>query len=405
MEFELTLEQKQFVAQFREYLRKHLTPEIRAEGIRYMNTNKHNDPGVHGRGEYGGPKSKEFIRRMGADGWLGVGWPKEYGGQGRSLWEQHLFFETVWAEEAPFPVLTINSIGPTLMKFGTPEQKAFYLPPILRGESEIAICYTEPEAGTDLFSLKTSAVRDGDEYIINGQKVFTSSGHTCDYLWLAARTDPDPSKKHKGISVFLFSIDTPGISVSPIYTLLGYRVNALYFDNVRIPRTSLVGAENRGAEVINYQLERERVSLVPYSPIIHRIEKSVEWAKNTKVNGVPVIDHPGVRARLAELLAEVEVHKLLVYRVIDNMTKGFPVWAESSTVKVFGSELNIRINNTLMEIMGPYGQLQATDPLAPADGKVEMHYRDDVGQIFLGGAIEVQRDIIAMVGLGMPRSR
>lgn len=405
MEFDLTPEQKEFAARFREYLRKHLTPEIRAEGIRYMNMNKHNDPGVHGRGEYGGPKSKEFIRRMGADGWLGIGWPKEYGGQGRSLWEQHLFFETVWAEEAPFPVLTINSIGPTLMKFGTPEQKAFYLPPILRGESEIAICYTEPEAGTDLFSLKTSAVRDGDEYIINGQKVFTSSGHTCDYLWLAARTDPDPSKKHKGISVFLFSIDTPGISVSPIYTLLGYRVNALYFDNVRIPRTGLVGAENRGAEVINYQLERERVSLVPYSPIIHRIEKTIEWAKKTTVNGVPIIDQPGVRARLAELLAEVEVHKLLVCRVIDNMTKGLPVWAESSTVKVFGSELNIRVNNTLMEIMGPYGQVQAPDALAPAEGKVEMHYRDDVGQIFLGGAIEVQRDIIAMVGLGMPKSR
>lgn len=405
MDFRLTPEQEEFAKEFREYLKKHLTPEIRAEGLKYMNTNKNNDPGVHGRGEYGGPKSKEFIRQMGADGWLGVGWPKEFGGQGRSLVEQHLFFETLWGEGAPFPVLTLNSVGPTLMRFGTQEQKDFYLPPILKGESEIAICYTEPEAGSDLFSLKMTATRDGDEYVINGQKVFTSSGHTCDHIWLAARTDPDPSRRHKGISVFLFPIETPGITVAPIYTLLGYRVNALYFDNVRIPRTSLVGRENGGAEVINYQLEQERVSLVPYSPTLRRIEGTIEWAKKTTVNGMPVIDHPGVRAKLGELLAEVEAHKLLVYQVIDNMTKGLPVWAESSTVKVYGSELNIRVNNALMEMLGPYGLVQAPDPLAPAEGEVEMHCRDDVGQIFLGGAIEIQRDIIAMVGLGMPRSR
>ena len=200
MDFLLTQEQEEFARKFREYLSVHLTPEIRAEGEIFMNTNKKTDTGVYGRGEYGGPKSKEFILRLGADGWLGVGWPKEYGGQGRSLMEQHIFYEIIWGERAPFPVLTLNSIGPAIMQFGTQEQKDEFLPRILKGELEVAIGYTEPDAGTDLFSLTTSAVRDGDDYIINGQKVFTSLAHIADYLWLAVRTDPDLSKKHKGVS-------------------------------------------------------------------------------------------------------------------------------------------------------------------------------------------------------------
>jgi len=319
--------------------------------------------------------------------------------------EQHLFLEAMWRESAPIPLLTLNAIGPTIMQFGTQEQKDTYLPAILKGQAEIAICYSEPEAGSDLFSLTTSAVRDGDDYVISGQKVFTSFGHTADYLWVAARTDPDPSKKHKGISMFLFPIETPGISVSPIYTLVGYRVNAMYFDKVRVPKTCMVGEENKGYEVIVYQLDRERISLAPVSPMEHRIEETIKWAKNTEVNGKAVIDHPGVRSKLAELLADVEVVKLFKYKIVDSMTKGLPVWAEASTLKVFAAELNIRINNALLAIMGPFGQVQAPDPLTPAAGKPEMHFREDVSQGFVGGAIEVQRDIIAMVGLGMPKTR
>ena len=405
MDFLLTPEQEEFAREFQEYMNVHLTPEIREEGHIFLNMNKNNDPGIYGRGEYGGPKSKEFIRRLGADGWLGEGWPKEYGGQGRSLMEQHIFFEIIWAERAPFPVLTLNAMGPTIMQFGTQEQKARFLPPILKGELEIAIGYTEPDAGTDLFSLTTNAVADGDDYIINGQKVFTSLAHIADYLWLAARTDSDPSKKHKGISLFLIPVDTPGIKITPIYTLGGHRTNAVFFDNARVPRSCLMGEENRGYELIVYQLDRERIALVPSLLMRRRIEDTIEWAKKTVVNGHSVIDQQGVRAKFADLLAQVEVLKLFNYNVVDNMTKGLPVWAEASTVKVFGSELNIRIDNTLMEIMGPYGQVQAPDPLAPADGAPEAHHRDDLIFIFGGGANEVQRDIIAMVGLGMPTSR
>lgn len=405
MDFALTPEQEQFASEFREYLDKHLTPEIRAESSIFLNMNKNNDPGVFSRGEYGGPLSKEFIRQLGADGWLGIGWPKEYGGQGRSPMEQHLFFEIIYGARAPFPVLTLNAVGPTIMQYGSQQQKDEFLPLILKGEMEVAIAYTEPNAGTDLFSLSTSAVKKDDEYIINGQKVFTSIAHIADYLWLAARTDPDASKKHKGISLFLIPIDLPGITITPIYTVGGHRTNAVYFDDVKVPKSCLVGEENTGSQYIVYQLDRERISLVSTTPMFRRINMTIEWAKRTVINGKPVIDQPGVRAQFAELQADAEVLKLFNYKVVDNMTKGLPVWAEASTVKVFGSELNIRINNTLLEIMGPYGQVQSPDPLAPADGLVDEHFRDDLIFIFGGGANEVQRDIVAMVGLGMPRSR
>ena len=405
MDFTITPEQEQLAREFNEYLDEHLTPELRAESEIFMNMNKDTDPGVFGRGEYGGPLSKAFILRMGADGWLGVGWPKEYGGQGRSLMEQQIFYETVWARRAPFPVLTLHSVAPTLMKYGSKEQKKEFLPRILRGEMEVAIGYTEPDAGTDLASLKTMAVREGDHYVINGNKVFTSIAHLADFLWLAVRTDPDAKKKHKGISLLLVDVDTPGISIDPIYTMGGHRVNSVYLKNVRVPRSCLVGEENKGWQLIVAQLEHERFALVPSSPLTTRTEEIVKWAKETTIDGSLVIDQPGVRERIAELFADIEVLKLLNYQVVDNMTKGKMVWAESSAVKVFGSELMIRINNTLLEIMGLYGQLQRGDELAPGGGRVEHQYRDDLFFTFGGGTNEIQRDIIAMVGLGMPKSR
>jgi alkylation response protein AidB-like acyl-CoA dehydrogenase len=405
VDFALTPEQEEFAREFNEYLDEHLTPELRAESGTFLNMNKHTDPGVFGRGEYGGPRSKAFIRQMGADGWLGVGWPKEYGGQGRSLMEQHIFYETIWSRRAPFPVLTLNSVAPTIMRFGSEEQKRELLPRILRGDLEFAIGYTEPDAGTDLASLKTSAVRDGDEYVINGNKVFTSIAHIADYLWLAVRTDPDPKKKHDGLSLFMVDVDTPGISIEPLYTVGGHRANSVYLKNVRVPDSCLVGGENNGWRLIVAQLEHERFSIVPSSPMTVRIEETVEWAKRTRIDGRLVIDQPGVRERLAELLADTEILKLLHYQVIENMTKGKQVWAESSAVKVFGSELNIRINNTLMDIMGLYGQLRPADERAPANGTAVVHFLDDLLFIFGGGANEIQRDIIASVGLGLPRSR
>ena len=389
MDFALTPEQETFGREFREYLKTAITPELTAE--------------MEEQQEYGGPVSREFFRRLGADGWLGVGWPKEYGGQGRSPMEQYIFYEIAAYEEAPLPMLALNTVGPTIMKYGSDELKNLVLPRILRGEIEICIGYSEPDAGTDLASLKTTAVRDGDDYIINGQKSFTSCAHFADYIWLAARTDPD-AKKHRGISLFLVDIDSPGIEITPVYTVGGVRTNSTFYDNLRVPKSRLVGEENKAWKYMTAQLDLERIALCPYSPLIRRIEESVEWAKKTKMDGMPVIEQPGVKNRFCEMVADVEVLKLLNYQVAVQLTKGLPVYAEASTVKAYGSELYQRVNNEIMEIMGPYGQLELGSKWAPLGGAMPSYFRRDLVLIFGGGAIEVQKNIIAMAGLWMPRS-
>ena len=391
MEFALTLEQEQFVKDFQNYLRTHMTPELKADLDKEISYSE-------------SPICRKFIRQIGQDGWLGVGWPKEFGGQGRSPIEQHLFYEIAHYEGAPLPVLPLNTVGPALMRFGSEEQKKEFLPPILRGEMEISIGYTESDAGTDLASIKTAAVRDGDYYIINGAKVFTSLAHTSDYIWLAARTDPNAPKKHHGISVFLIPLNTPGITIKPLYTMPGERSNYTFYDNVRVPKSCLVGEENKGWKYITTQLDFERIMLSPSSPMKRNIEDAIQWAKETRVDGKPVIEHPGVKTMLAELIMEVEVLKMLNYQVAWLISNGVVPYAEASMVKVFGSELYQRVNGTLLQIMGQYGQLQAQSKWAPLRGRVEKAFRSDIVFIFGGGAVEVQKNIIAMAGLGMPRS-
>jgi alkylation response protein AidB-like acyl-CoA dehydrogenase len=388
MDFALTPEQEQFEKDFRAYLKTAMTPEL----VREMEE----------QGEYGGPESREFFRRLGRDGWLGVGWPKEYGGQGRSPMEQYLFFEIAAHEGAPLPMLALNTVGPTLMKYGSEELKNLVLPRILKGEIEICIGYSEPNAGTDLASLASTAVRDGDEYVINGQKSFTSCAHFADYIWFAARTDPNV-KKHKGISLFLLDIDTPGIEITPVYTLGGVRTNSTFYDGVRVPKSRLVGEENQAWKYMTAQLDLERIALCPASPLTRRIEESIAWARETRIDGSLVIDKPGVRHTFAEMLANVEVLKLLNLQVAERLTQGLHVYAEASTVKAYGSDLYQKVNHTLMEIMGPFGQLELKSWWAPLDGVMPGHYRKDLVLIFGGGAIEVQKNIIAMAGLFMPR--
>jgi alkylation response protein AidB-like acyl-CoA dehydrogenase len=317
--------------------------------------------------------------------------------------EQYIFYEIAAYEEAPLPMLALNTVGPTIMKYGSDELKNLVLPRILRGEIEICIGYSEPNAGTDLASLKTTAVRDGDDYIINGQKSFTSCAHFADYIWLAARTDPD-AKKHRGISLFLVDIDSPGIEITPVYTIGGVRTNSSFYDNLRVPRGRLVGEENKAWKYMTAQLDLERIALCPYSPLTRRIEGAVEWAKKTKLDGTRVLDGDGVKNRFCEMIADVEVLKLLNYQVAVQLTKGLPVYAEASTVKAYGSDLYQRVNNEIMEIMGPYGQLELKSKWAPLDGAMCNYFRRDLVLIFGGGAIEVQKNIIAMAGLMMPRS-
>ncbi len=392
MRIDLTPEQQQFERDIYNYLKENVPPGLEEERLKYV--------------EGDGPICKRFIRRLGEDGWMGIGWPEEYGGQGRTPIEQYIFFDlTMGYFRIPIPMLTLMTVGPALMKVGSEDQKNKFLPPILTGDITFAIGYTEPEAGTDLFSLKTTAVRDGDDYIINGQKIFTSMAQSADYFWLAARTDPDVSKQHEGISIFLVDAKTPGITINPIPVMGDFMVNQEFFDNVRVPKDSLVGEENKGVQYMIRQLAHERINLVPHSASLHMIEDVTRWAQTTRRNGHFVFDEPWVKHKLAELSVEAEVLKILNYRAAWLMSQDVAPHVESAMGKAFGTEQYLRITKACQEILGAYGQLRVGSKWAPLNGRIERMSQMYLTVTFGGGTNEVMRDIIAGMGIGMMKSR
>jgi len=384
-----TPEQRQLRDELRAYFERVITPDVLAE-----------NQGSEG----GGPLYTKALRQMGADGWLGVGWPKEYGGLQRSAIDQYIFFDEVQRTGFPIPFLTLCTVGPTLIKFGTSEQKAKMLPRILKGELHFAIGYSESGAGTDLAALTTKAVRDGDDYIVSGQKVFTSLAEYADYIWLAVRTDP-AAPKHKGISILMVDTKSPGFSLSPIHTLGGNRTNVTYYDNVRVPASMRVAGENDGWKLITMQLNHERVALLAPGPVTRFVEEVIDWAKeNRTADGRRVIDQPWVQTHLARARAHVEVLTLLAWRHASKIDHGTLDPAEASTVKVFGSESFVQIYSLLLEVLGPLGIVKAGSRGAILRGRIETYYRTTLVLTFGGGVNEVQRDIIAMAGLGLPRA-
>jgi alkylation response protein AidB-like acyl-CoA dehydrogenase len=359
--------------------------------------------------EGGGPLYTRVLRRLGADGWLGVGWPVEFGGRARPAIEQFIFFDEVQRAGFPIPFLTLCTVGPTLMKYGTDEQKAALLPRILRGELHFAIGYSEPGAGTDLASLTTRAVRDGDHYVVNGQKVFTSLAEYADVIWLAVRTDPD-APKHKGISILMVDRHAPGVSITPIHTLGGNRTNVTYLEDVRVPVSSRVARENEGWRLITTQLNHERVALLAPGPVQRFVEETIAWARTTRRgdgwrgDGRRVIDEPWVQLNLARATTRIEALRLMAWRQAWNVSLDRLDPAESSAVKVFGSESFVQIYQWLLEVLGPPGALRAGSPGALLRGRLETYYRTTLVLTFGGGTNEIQRDLIAQLGLGMPRA-
>jgi alkylation response protein AidB-like acyl-CoA dehydrogenase len=344
-----------------------------------------------------------YIRRMGEDGWLGLGWPTEYGGQARGPIDQMIFVEESHWAGVPLPLLTLNSVGPTLMALGTPEQKERILPGILRGEVHFSIGYTEPSAGTDLASLRTQAVRDGDEYVITGEKLYTSAIQYADYVWLAARTDRD-APKHQGLSVFIVPTDAPGFHWTPLRTMAGEFTSSTFYDAVRVPAANLVGEENRGWKLITNQLNHERVAICPVSGILRSIAEVVAWARQERLaDGRRVMDQQWVQVHLARVLAKAELLKLLNWKVAWAADKGLDP-ADASATKVFGSEFSLEAYRLLLEVVGQAGYLPEGSPGAVLKGRLEHNARSQTIFTFGGGTNEVQRDIIAMVGLGMPRA-
>jgi hypothetical protein len=378
-----TEEQQALRKEVRDYFAAMMTPEVEEEMARH---------------EMGGPLSRKLARQMGDDGWLGIGWPKEYGGQDRSPMEQLIFFDEAARAGAPVPLLTINTVGPTIMRFGTDEQKDRFLRGILGGELHFAIGYTEPGAGTDLASLRTRAVRDGDEYVINGQKVFTSLADQADYVWLAVRTDPD-AKKHKGLSIIIVPTSAPGFSVSPIRVVGGARTNATFYEDVRVPVANLVGDENEGWKLITNQLNHERVALCNAGTVYRHLDDVRAWAVETGA-----IEHEWVQITLARVKARTEFLRLMNWKVAWGLTTGALNPADASATKVFGTELYCEAYRELLEVVGQRGYLKRDTPGAVLRGRLERAYAGTLILTFGGGTNEIQRDIIAMIGLGMPRA-
>jgi alkylation response protein AidB-like acyl-CoA dehydrogenase len=357
-----------------------------------------------GGGEYGGEELyKGLVRQMGQDGWLGIGWPEEYGGQARSMVDQLIFMDEASLVGAPVPFLTINTVGPTLMQYGTDAQRDEFLPKILKGEMHFSIGYSEPGAGTDLASLTTRAVRDGDEYVVNGQKMWTSLIQYADYVWLAARTDPE-AKRHKGLSMFLVDVESPGFSWTPVPTVAGMTTSATFYDDVRVPADNLVGGENEGWKLITNQLNHERVALCSAAPVQNMLAEVRRWAHDTLLpDGRRVIDQEWVQIHLARVHAKVEFLKLINWKIAWGVRNGVGP-QDASATKVFGTELSIEAYRALMEVIGQEATIVRGSPGAVLKSRLERMYRSALILTFGGGTNEVQRDIIAMVGLGLPRA-
>jgi alkylation response protein AidB-like acyl-CoA dehydrogenase len=353
----------------------------------------------------GGPEYRRALEALGADGWLGLGWPVAYGGQGRGSFDEFIFFDEVQRAGFPIPLLTLNTVGPTLVHYGTEAQKARYLPEILRGRLHFSIGYTEPSAGTDLAALRTTARRDGDHYVINGQKIWNSMGGFADALWLACRTHPD-APRHKGISVIIVPMDTPGISKTPMQALGDNDVWAIYLDDVRVPVENLVGPEHGGWRLITTQLNHERVALVSVGLTERLIDETRAWATEARGDGGGrLIDEPWVGLALARAEVSAEVLRLMNHRQAWSLERGQVDPADASAIKVYGSERYIDVYRALMEILGSAGTLRAGSPGAALAGKLERVYRASLVLTFGGGTNEIQRDIIATAGLGLPRAR
>ena len=349
-----------------------------------------------------GPVMRSVVKQMAADGWLGIGWPTEYGGQGRGPMEQFIFFDESMRAGAPVPMLTINTVGPTIMNFGTDEQKNFFLPKILAGEIHFCIGYSEPGSGTDLAALRTAAVRDGDEYVINGNKMWTSYALTADYCWLAVRTNSEV-KKHKGLSMIIVPMDTPGIEVQELHLMGEHEIGAVHYDDVRVPAGNLVGGENNGWTLITNQLNHERVTLCSPGMVDRALTEVRQWAQQTRLpDGRRVIDQAWVQRNLAQAYAGFEFLRLINWKVAWQAENGELSVADASTTKVYGTELYLDTLGWLFEILGEPSYLKTGSPGALLRSRLEHLYRGLTILTFGGGTNEIQRDLISVFGLNMP---
>ena len=347
---------------------------------------------------------REFLQELAPKSWIAPAWPKEYGGLGLGFWDQVIFNEEMAYWRAPrINAPAVGYLGPTIMIYGSDEQKAQHLPGITSGKVQWCQGYSEPESGSDLASLQTRAVQDGDDFIINGQKIWTSQAHYADWIFLLARTDPD-APKHRGISYFLLDMKSPGVTVRPLVNMGNqHGFNEVFFDNVRVPRSGLMGELHRGWYIATTTLDFERSSVATSAGSLRTLEELTDFAKTTKANGKRLLEMPPVRNKLSDLWIELDIAKFLSYRVVSMQERGLVPNHEASIVKVFNSEYNQRLARTGLHMLGLYGQLQPETPYAQLHGRFERSYVTTVGSTIAAGTSEIQRNIIATRGLGLPR--
>ncbi len=392
MHLDYTPEQEQLSQQLRGYFAGLMTPEVRQSL-------------ASADGEYGsGQAYRQVVRQLGRDGWLALSWPAGFGGRGGTMLDQLIFMDEAAVAGVPVPFLTINTVGPTIMRYGTPEQQACYLPRIAAGEIHFSIGYSEPEAGTDLAALRTSAIRDSDDYVINGQKMWTSLIQYADYVWLACRTDPG-APRHKGLSILIVPTDSDGFSWTPVRTMAGPSTSATYYCDVRVPATALVGEQDQGWPLITNQLNHERVALTSAAPVRSALREVCDWARATKLaTGQRVIDAEWVQLNLARVHAKAEFLKLMNWKIASQTGQDLGPAAASAT-KVFGTEFATEAYRLLMEVLGANAHVRQGSPGAVLAGRIERMHRSSLILTFGGGTNEVQRDIVAAAGLGLPYRR
>jgi len=387
MDFEYPREVAEFRREFARYLDRIVTPDL-VEEI------------ASGSAESPGPLTRAFWKRLAADGYFGMGWPVEYGGGGKSILYLHAFNYEMMYRRLPLPVVTLNTVAPTLMRIGSEEQKREYLPKILRAEIEFAIGYTEPEAGTDLASLNTRAVREGDNYVINGQKIFTTGAHQADYLWLAVRTDPD-APKHRGISLLIVPLGLEGIEVRPLPIMHGGRTNVVFFDNVRVPVTALVGEENRGWYYMTTQLDFERIAISPVAAIERLFDSLCQAFRSGDIEA-----NDWALSTMASMAADLYVMKVMDLKTAAIVDNGeIPVY-EASLLKVLTNEGRVKLLNDALQMLGPRGLVRRGSPGAWLDlarETIERQLRESPITLFGGGSNDIQRDLMAIHGLGLSR--
>ncbi len=391
MDFRFTPEQEQFREEVREFLRQELPADYQGGGS---------------YGDEGGESTRELSRRLMAKlaerKWLAMAWPEEYGGLAASHMQQLVYNEEMSYQGAPGGFsMGVAWVGPSIMLYGTDEQKQRYLPRITGGEDIWCTLYSEPEAGSDLASLQTKAVQDGDDFVINGQKIWTSNAQRSQWGWLAARTDPE-APKHKGISTFMVSMDTPGITARPLINMAGQSgFSEVFFENVRVPKENLVGELNRGWYQVAVALDFERSGIQAYAGGRRTLERLIKFVQQHPDETVR--RNPMLRMRLADRAVELAAGTYIAYRIPWMQSQGMIPNYEASISKLYGSELTQRLALTGLQLLGAYGGLEPSSKWAPLHGRLERSYLSAVASTIAAGTSEVQRSIIATRGLGLSR--